>query len=72
MNGFVEFVKALGPVITAATPVLLILVGWWTNNHTKKVMASQTKELTAHSDSNREAIKSAVVDASGTYRTLKE
>ena len=70
MNVVVEFVKALGPLITAATPVLLILVGWWTNNHTKKVMAAQTKELTAHSDENRDKIQGTVTSASGTYKKL--
>jgi hypothetical protein len=70
MNGVVEFIKALGPVITAATPVLLILVGWWTNNHTKKVMAAQTKELTDHSDSNREQVKGAIASSTGTFKQL--
>jgi hypothetical protein len=52
MNAVVEIIKALTPFITAATPVLLILVNWW-------VTHNQTKKLQAHSDDNKEQIKAA-------------
>ena len=50
MKELIELVKSLAPLITAATPVLLILVNWYVTHR-------QTRDLKAHSDENREAIK---------------
>lgn len=62
MNGFIAVLKELGPIITAATPVLLILVSWWT---TKR----QTKDLKAHSDENMTKIQTTVSET-GTHKAL--
>jgi hypothetical protein len=63
MNAVVEIIKALTPFITAATPVLLILVNWW-------VTHNQTKKLQAHSDDNKEQIKAAVVSSGTTTQKI--
>lgn len=67
----VELITALTPFVTAATPVLLVLVGWWINRQNKKTAAAQTTDLKAHSDENREKIASTVATATGTHPTLK-
>lgn len=72
MKYIVELITALTPFVTAATPVLLVLVGWWINRQNKKTAAAQTTDLKAHSDENREQIKSSVTSASGTFKTLAE
>jgi hypothetical protein len=61
----VAVLRELGPIITAATPVLLILVNWY-------VTRRQTRDLKAHSDENRAQIQSTVASSSGTYRKLPE
>lgn len=64
MNGFVAILRELGPVITAATPVLLIIVNWW-------VTKRQTQQINQHSTDTTDSVISAVVSASGSYKALK-
>lgn len=69
VNALVAVLRELGPVITAATPVLLLLVGWWINKQTRKTADTQTRDLKQHGDVNRKEIQEAVTSASGTYKT---
>jgi hypothetical protein len=62
MNSLIEFIKALGPFITAATPVLLIVVPWLLNRR-------QTRVLKEHSDSNKAEI---IRSGTGTFRLLND
>lgn len=64
MNAIIELVKSLGPLITAATPLVLGVLSWY-------LTSRQTRLLKQHSDDNREQIKGAVTSASGTYKALK-
>ena len=63
MNSFVAVLKELGPVITAATPVLLILVNWY-------VTSRQTKNINEHSTATTNEVKSAITSATGTFKAL--
>lgn len=70
MKYLVDLITALTPFVAAATPVLLVLVGWWINRQNRKTAAAQTQDLKAHSDDNREQIKSTVASATGTHKAL--
>lgn len=72
MKYLVELITALTPFVAAATPVLLVLVGWWINKQNKKTAAAQTKDLMAHSDGNVEKIADKVSSASGTHPILPD
>jgi len=63
MNGMVDLLVALGPFITALTPIVLPVVMWLVNRQ-------QTKTIKSHSDENREAISRRVDEATGVFRTL--
>ena len=72
MKYLVDLITALTPFVAAATPVLLVLVGWWINRQNRKTAAAQTVDLKAHSDENREKIASTVASATGTHKALSD
>ena len=63
MNAMHQLLSDLAPIITAATPVLLILVNWY-------VTSRQSKDLKKHSDENATKTMNAVSEATGTHQTL--
>lgn len=63
VDGLVAILRELGPVITAATPVLVIVVNWWV---TKK----QTKIINDHSSATTEDVKQTIAASTGQYKAL--
>ena len=77
VNAIVSVLKELGPLITAATPVAVIYVGWWTTKQSRKIASDQTKEINEHSTQTTEDVKkdvraSIVTAATGNYKALQE
>lgn len=57
MNGFIAVLKELGPIITAATPVLLIIVNYYVTKHqTRKINEHTTTAATASATGNFTAL----------------
>jgi hypothetical protein len=71
-NDLIELIRAFTPLVEAAMPVLLLLVGWWIKKQNQKATDQQTKELKAHSDENRVKITDSVVAATGDHKILPE
>jgi uncharacterized Tic20 family protein len=65
VKGIIDLINSLGPFITAATPILVPVVMWL-------ITRAQSKDLKAHSDSNREAINNQIAATSGTYKAISE
>lgn len=70
MKNLLELIKALGPFLQAATPLLVVLIPLWINRQSKKIAAAQTKDLMAHSDGNAVKIVDKVTSATGTFSAL--
>ena len=64
MKALADLLQNLAPLITAMTPVLLILVNWF-------VTRRQSVDLKSHSDENAAKITSTV-EATGTHKTLPD
>lgn len=60
----VEIIKALGPFIQAATPLILGVLAWL-------LTARQTRKLMSHSDANRDKITAQVASSTGTFKQLE-
>ena len=65
MKALGELLTNLAPIITAATPVLLILVNWY-------VTRRQSKDLKSHSDVNAASVRATVTEATGIHKTLPD
>ena len=68
----VAVLKELGPVITAATPVLLVVVTWWTKRANDKAIKDQTTVINDHSTATTNAVRNDLASATGTHRVLPE
>ena len=65
MKALNELLTNLAPIITAATPVLLILANWY-------VTRRQSKDLKSHSDVNAASVRATVTEATGNHKTLPD
>ena len=65
MKALNDLLTNLAPIITAATPVLLILANWY-------VTRRQSKDLKSHSDENAAKITSTVTGTTGNHKTLPD
>ena len=65
MKALNELLTNLAPIITAATPVLLILANWY-------VTRRQSKDLKSHSDVNAASVRATVTEATGSHKTMPD
>lgn len=65
MHNVVALLNSLGPVITAATPVLVIVVNWL-------ITRRQSRDLKEHGDRNATKISNAMIEATGSHKTLPD
>ena len=65
MKALNDLLTNLAPIITAATPVLLILANWY-------VTRRQSNDLKKHSDENAAKLTSTVTGTTGNHKTLPD
>ena len=65
MSSTADVLISLAPIITAATPVVLVVVNWW-------VTRQQSKDLKAHSDENMAKINAVTAESTGTHKILPD
>ena len=72
INDVIAILRELGPIITAATPVLLVVVTWWTKRANDKAIKDQTTVINDHSTQTTNAVRNELASATGTHRVLPE
>ena len=72
INDVIAILRELEPIITAATPVLLVVVTLWTKRANDKAIKDQTTVINDHSTQTTNAVRNELASATGTHRVLPE